>query len=166
MTPPFPPPYSDVRHALDDVRAADLLVSCNATATTLGSAMAAELPILLGVSSVGVSSLTALAEQPAAPLGSRVRNWVRRNVPLPPLRAYPLSLYSFLTPVMRDNPCYAALTECELLDAKKFTATARALLYDEERREAVRTEQRHLGQQIRQLPSGRSRYLSLLAPRR
>lgn len=148
------------------LRAADLLLSCNATATTLGSAMAAELPILLGVSSVGGSSLAEVAAQAPAPLGSRVRNWVRRNVPLPPLRAYPLSLYSFLAPVMRDNPCYAALTECELLDAKRFTATARALLYDEERQAAVRTEQRRLCHQIRQLPSGRSRYLSLLARRR
>lgn len=148
------------------LRAADLLLSCNATATTLGSAMAAELPILLGMSSLGGSSLPELAARAPAPLASRVRGWVRRNVPLPPLCAYPLSLYSFLTPVMRDNPCYAALTACELLDAKGFTATAKALLYDEDRRAAVRAAQRRLCERIRQLPSGRARYLSLLAPRR
>jgi hypothetical protein len=149
------------------LRAADLLLSCNAAATTLGSAMAAELPILLGVSSVGGSSLSELVERSPAPLVGWVRDWVRRHVPLPPLRAYPLSLYSFLTPILRDNPCYEPLTQVELLDAEGFAAAARALLYDQERQAAVREGQRRLTQQIRRrLPSGRSRYLSLLSQRR
>lgn len=144
------------------LRAADLLLSCNAAATTLGSAIAAELPILLGVNSIGGSSLAELAGKAPAPLIARVRDWAGRHLPLPPLRAYPLSLYSFLAPVLRDNPCYEALTPVELLDAEGFTAAARALLYEQERRAAVQQGQRRLAQRIHRLPSGRARYLSLL----
>jgi hypothetical protein len=142
--------------------AADLLLSCNAAATTIGSALAVELPILLGVNSCGGESLTEVSAAAAAPLVNRVRDWVQKNLPLPRLRAYPLSLYSFLTPVLHANPCYGALTAVELLDAEVFTAAARSLLYDPEQRASAQETQRQLVQKIRQLPSGRSRYQALL----
>lgn len=137
--------------------AADLLLSCNAAATTLGSAIAAELPVLLGSCAGGGS--------PAA-LTPRVRDWLQRHAPLPPLRAYPLSLDRFLAPVLRENPCYEALSAVELLDADAFTAAARALLYDEARRDAAQAAQRSLAARIRRLPSALTRYRTLLATRR
>lgn len=141
---------------------ADLLLSCNAAATTLGSALAAGLPVLLGTSSARGDSVAAVATAASFPLTSRVADWVARTLPLRPFRAYPLSLYDFLTPVLRDNPCYAALTTVELLDAGAFTAACAALLFDPAYRADQIAKMAQLCELIRKLPSAGERYLSLL----
>jgi len=142
--------------------AADLLLTGNAAATTLGSALAAGLPVLLGVNSVRGDSVEAVTNAAHFPLLPRVKDWVARTLPLRRFRAYPLSLYDFLTPVLRDNPCHQALTSVELLDAEAFTTACQSLLMDAEHRADRIAKMALLCERIRKLPSARERYLSLL----
>jgi hypothetical protein len=121
--------------------AADLLVSWNAAATTLGTAIAARLPVLL---------LSAEAGLP----GEGV-----------PLYAAPLSLAAPLRQNIEGNPLYAApgpLRRAELLDDAAVLAAADALLFDEAAFAAARAAQGTYQALVEALPSGVERLRACL----
>lgn len=113
--------------------AADLLVSWNAAATSLGTAIAARLPVLLLHAEAGLPGEAA------------------------PLYAAPLSLASPLRQNIAGNPLYAApgpLRRAELLDEAAVLSAAGALLWDEAAAAAAREAQGRYQAQVEALPSG------------
>jgi len=115
------------------VACADLLLGFNAAATSLATAVAARVPILLGLTR-------------------------RRWNGAPPLRAWPLSLEKFLAPLMAGNPYYDAMRIADPLDAGAWIAAARELLDDPT---ALRARQEAYAARVSTLPSGAERLLTL-----
>lgn len=124
--------------AFDDlVGAADVLVSFNAAATSLGTAL-----------SLGVPTALCTARDPGG--ASR------------PLWAWPLSLDGVLAPTLRDNPFYDTMSRLDPGCADEMVAGLRALLFDAELRDARRAAQASYRAAVSQLPGGADRLLEVL----
>jgi len=139
------------------VAAADLLLGFNAVATSLATAVAAGVPILLGMTELQASIL-----EEAKGFSPSVRAWIAAHLPLPRLRAWPLSLDGFLSPALAGNPLYRALRVADPLDEDGFIAACRELLFDEAAAAALRHREEQYRQQVASLPSATERFLSLL----
>jgi hypothetical protein len=122
------------------VAASDLLVSVNAVATSLATAIAARVPIVLGQTAGGA-------------IGDLV---------VPPLRAWPLGLARLLGPTVADNPFYGAMRIADPLDAAGFGEACRALLFDAAAADAARAAAAAYHARVAQLPSGAAQLLALL----
>jgi hypothetical protein len=139
---------ADRLHDLMD--AADLLLSLNTTATTGLTATASGLPTVVVMNSHGGSAdeLAAVVRDASPAL----RAWLAEAAPLHPFRLWPLGLYSFLTPILRDNPFADTFRQVELLDEDAMAETCRALLFDESAAAAARSLQAQYRESIRSLP--------------
>jgi len=105
--------------------AADLCVTLNAAATTISSAIALDLPVVLGINSHSGQTAESLAMHVESP---RTRAMLPRLAPLMPFAVWPLGLHTFLAPVLRDNPYLDAVSTVELLDEDAFVSTCQRLL--------------------------------------
>ncbi|MCE9573769.1 MAG: DUF6365 family protein [Deltaproteobacteria bacterium] len=123
------------------IAAADLLLSVNAVATSLATAVAASVPIVLGQSAARVDD----------ELGA-----------LPPLRAWPLGLDGVLAPTIAGNPFYDAMAIADPLAPGALTAACAALL-EPAAAEAMRARQAAYRARVAALPSGADQVLALIA---
>jgi hypothetical protein len=130
------------------VAAADLLLTLNAAATTISTAIAARLPVLLAVHD----------RVPAAP-GPLVARFLAGAPPLRPLRAWPGGMAAFIGRTLADNPYLDAVTTVELLDETALLSAARALLFDPAAADEARGRQERYAALVAALPTGRDRYV-------
>jgi hypothetical protein len=151
-----PQPVAAFERAL---RAADALLSLNASATTTVSAAAADRPVVTLVND---------DEGPAEGLDARlpggvdpeVAAWAEAHLPLPAFRMWPLSMARALGPVLRDNPWTPLLGVAPILDARAVAdALGRALL-DDAARDALAEARARYVDQVRALPTGAERVLA------
>lgn len=132
--------------------ASDLLLSFNIAATTVMAALAAQVPVLIGsLSDVSAIPDTASAQTFAARAGS-----------LYPFRAWPLSLYHLLSPVLHGNPYLDAVRNIEVLDEAAFTGALSELL-SPDGATAQRQRQARYVETVRALPTPLARFNAALA---
>jgi hypothetical protein len=138
------------------VSAADLLLSLNAAATTISTAIAARLPVLLAVHD----------HVPAAP-GPIAARFLAGGPPLRPFRAWPYGMAAFIGRTLAGgNPYLDAVTSVELLDETALLAAARALLDDPAAADEARGRQERYAGIVAALPTGRERYLAAVSTAR
>ncbi len=134
------------------LQSADLQLSFNTGAVTSMSAIAAGVPVLLGINSYAARTLDQLlALLPQAP-SAGFTEMLRELVPVYPFRLWPQGYHHFLAPLMRDNPCQQALRTVEVLEEQSLVETCHALLFDQKERETVRAGQNAYCRQVRALP--------------
>jgi hypothetical protein len=136
------PRYRFLRHVdlgrFDELLAAsDLLLTLNVAATTIGTALAARVPVLA--------------------LGS-----AGRHPDVHPFRVWPLGLAGFLAPVLAGNPYLDAIETAELLDGDATVAACRRLLHDPVARDAHLGRRDAYVATLSRLPSGADLFLSTL----
>jgi hypothetical protein len=131
--------------------AADLLLSFNFSATTIMSAIAGDVPVLLGVNSYAGSAddiATRLPERPSEAL----RVWLGQACPLPAFRVWPLGFHRYLAPLAKDNPYTTAFHTAEVLEEGAFVQDMRRLLFDDHARQALRASQAAYRRVVATLP--------------
>jgi len=116
------------------IGAADVVLSFNAAATSLASAI-----------SLGVPTALCAARDPA---GAAQTLW-----------AWPLSLEQILGPTVRDNPFYETMTLVDSLAGDELVSALRALLFDASVRDERRAAQARYRDAIATLPDGVDRLL-------
>lgn len=116
---------------------ADLLLSFNFSATTIATAIAAGIPIVLGVNS--------------------------RAGTFPRFRVWPLGLFKFLEPLAKNNPYTAAMDTLEIADEDVFVEKTRTLLFDDDARAELRERQSRYRAEVAKLPSAADLFESYLA---
>jgi hypothetical protein len=135
------------------VAAADLLLSFNVSSTVIGSAIAAGLPVLVGMNSRECRTVNgALAQLPGRP-SPMLRGWLRRAVPLHRFHLWPVGLFGFLSRVLARNPYRRAFRQVEVLEEETFVETCRALLFDPKVADAERERQAAYAELVRRLPT-------------
>jgi hypothetical protein len=79
--------------------------------------------------------------------------WLGRALPVYPFSLWPLGYWSFLGPLLRDNPYRAAVSVVELMDEAAFVETCRRLLFDGCARDLAIGRQHAYAEKVRGLPS-------------
>ncbi len=143
--------------------ASDLLLSFNFSATTIVSAIAAGLPVLLGVNSYQGVADDVAAQLPSPP-SAAVRAWLEQAAPIAAYRVWPLGLHRFLAPVATANPYLSAVDVLEVLEEQPFVATMRSLLFDDATRATKRTQQAAYVAEVQRLPSAADLVARYLGP--
>jgi hypothetical protein len=142
--------------------ASDLLLTFNFSATTIVSAIASGLPVLLGVNKYDGTADEVAARLPESPSPS-LRAWLKQASPVAPYKVWPLGLHRFLGPVSEDNPYTTAVRRLEVLEERPFVAAMRELLFDETARAKLREEQAAYCRVVAKLPKAAdlvARYLA------
>ncbi len=106
--------------------AVDLLLSFNFSATTIASAIAAGIPVVLGVN-------------------SHAGDFAR-------FRVWPLGLFKFLGPLAKNNPYTSALRTVEVTEKDAFVSAIERLLFEESARAEMRDAQAKYRAQVEALP--------------
>ena len=114
-----------------------------------------------------MTTLAATSEDEAErALGGRlapaVRAWIAANLPLHPMRAWPLGLDAVLRATLAENPFYTAMRIADPLDEGGFVAACDELLFDPGAASELRQRQDDYRQRVGSLPTGAERFLSLL----
>jgi hypothetical protein len=143
------------------VSATDLLLSANISATTIGKAMAARVPTLVLQNSVGGGSVEEIEQAIGKPLSGFTRGWVHASAPLYPFSLWPVGYYSFLKPVLRDNPYVGALDVVEMLDEEAVQNALTRLTKDRAAREEQLHRQAGYLARVNMCPSAAERVHSL-----
>ena len=141
--------------------AADLLLSLNAAATSIGTAITGGVPTLLLQNSVLSGPTAPVPTLHGKPLTALVRDFLR-TTPLHPFRIFPLSLYHFLAPAIPNNPYFETIDIVELLDQEAFTQRCLALLFSSAEQEAQRQRQQAYIKQVQSLPTGVEQFRTAL----
>lgn len=132
--------------------ASDLLLSFNFSATTIVSAVAAGVPVVLGINSYAGATADSIAQKLREPPTPELRAWLDEVAPLPAFRVWPLGLFRFLAPLARDNPYTSAIEIVETLDESAFLGAMEKLLFDEAARAAMRARQAAYCDEVAKLP--------------
>ncbi len=119
------------------VGAADVLLSFNAAATSLATAV-----------SLGVPTVLCTARDP--------------HGHAPPLWAWPLSLDEILAPTVRGNPFYETMAMVDLERDGELVRGLEALLFDVAIREQHQAAQERYRAMVRELPDGVARLLAMV----
>jgi Family of unknown function (DUF6365) len=134
----------------DLMDAADLLLSLNTTATTGLAATAIGLPAVVLVNSHSGSAEEVAAAVPHA--SPALRAWLAEAAPLHPFRLWPLGLFSFLAPILQDNPFADTFRQVELIDEDAIADACGSLLFDEAAAAAARDRQALYRERVGSLP--------------
>jgi hypothetical protein len=116
---------------------ADLLLSFNFSATTIATAIAAGIPIVLGVNT--------------------------RAGALARFRVWPLGLFKFLEPLAKNNPYTSAMETLEIADDDAFVETTKKLLWGDDARAELRERQSRYRDEVAKLPSAADLFESYLS---
>jgi hypothetical protein len=118
--------------------AVDLVLTFNVSSTVIGTAIASQVPVLLGINS-------------------------RERRTLPPFYLWPTGLYRFMSQVLAKNPYTEVFRSVEVLDKRAFLQSSNELLFDERVRDAAREKQAAYVERVARLPAAADwvdRYLS------
>jgi hypothetical protein len=115
-----------------------------------------------------MTALAAASEDEAeralgARLAPAVRAWIAANLPLHPMRAWPLGLDTLLRATLAKNPFYSAMRIADPLDEDGFVTACSELLFEPAAAAALRQRQVDYQHRVGALPTGPERFLSLLA---
>ena len=135
------------------LQSADLQLSFNTGAVTSMSAIAAGVPVLLGINSYAARTLDQLLSLLPSPVSAGFVETLEELVPVYPFRLWPQGYHRFLAPLMAGNPCEQALRTVEVLEEQHLAEACQALLFDEKERQAVRAGQDSYRRQVQLLPS-------------
>ena len=138
--------------------AADALLSLNVPATSLAAAIAAGTPSVVLVNSGRGDTLEEIVASANHPLADDIRAWIGDVLPLRPFRVCPVGLYSFLEPVLANNPFREAFEEVQLLDLDGAAAALTTLLEDAGARARMKVRQAAYREQIQKLPTAAERF--------
>lgn len=142
--------------------AADLLLSFNATGVSTVTAIAAGLPVLLGMNSHRGKTVDEVAAALAAPPSAPLREWLAAVVPVYPFLLWPLGLFDFLSPVLQGNPYVEALCRVEILEEDAFQEAGHGLLFDPTVAGELRSRQHAYCRKVAELPSPADVFLASL----
>ena len=131
--------------------ASDALLSFNASATSLSTALALGIPTCLCTA----ASYERDPRFRALELPSIIIGWNP-----PPIWAWPLSLDAVLGEMVRDNPFYTTMARADAFHGEALVATLRALVFDDAERERIRSAQAAYRQVVAALPSGADRVIA------
>ncbi|MEY9748894.1 hypothetical protein ABIF65_008268 [Bradyrhizobium japonicum] len=110
--------------------ASDLLLTANASASTVTKAISSRIPVLVVQNSCRAETF----DDAAGWLGTRATSfteaWLRDAVPLYPFRLWPIGFFEVMEDVVRRNPYWDSVVVCELLDERNFVSQIRSLLFD------------------------------------
>ncbi len=151
-------PQAEFRRVL---AAADLLLCFNLSATAIATAIASEIPVVVGVSSYAGTADEVRARLPGPP-SRLVDQWLQAAAPLHRFRAWPYGYYSLMAPVLADNPYLDAVRVCEVLEEVPFLETCGQLLSDPRARERERARQAAYRAIVARLPSAADRVAAWL----
>jgi hypothetical protein len=128
------------------LRAADTFLSFNLTASTVGSAIAARLPVMMGT----CSRLLSPDGTTATP---RMRRWLAKYAPLHPFHVWPCGFHGFLAPLLDNNPYTGTFASVEVIDDAAFVETLNRMLDDSAFADGLRDRQERYASRVRRLPS-------------
>jgi hypothetical protein len=134
--------------------AADAILSMNIAATTVTRAVMAGVPamVLGNRFSIADEEDAEKAEAEVGGFSPVVREQLPGAMPLYPFRLWPLSYYTFLTPLLTDNPFSGAVSPAEILDEQAVTGGLTRLLYDQQTRSQALARQSAYADRVRALP--------------
>ncbi|MCE9574199.1 MAG: DUF6365 family protein [Deltaproteobacteria bacterium] len=132
--------------------AGDLLLSLNLSATTVGAAIANQLPVVIATNSFAGTPDEIAAALPSPP-SPEVRRWLALKPSHQRFRVWPLGLHDFLGPVFAGNPYCATFASAEVLDLPGLRQTCAQLLFEPAVADAQRQHQQAYARQVRALPS-------------
>lgn len=138
------------QHVLGSV---DLYLSLNVSATTMSTAIASGIPVVVVQNSCAAQNVDEACAWATFPLSDRVRTWLEQTTPLYPFSMFPLGFFRFLAPVLVDNPYCQAFHTVELLDEEGCKSTCNALLFDRGAREALLQAQAQYTALVHKLPT-------------
>jgi len=136
------------------VAASDLFLTLNLVGTTLSTAIAAGLPMIVVSNSISANSIEEAAAKMNFPLSEAAFNWMNSTLPIYPFVAWPIGYYRLVAPLLVGNPFCTTYRSTEFLDEESFLRACWELLYDQEKREAIIQAQRNYSEIVRGLPSG------------
>jgi hypothetical protein len=131
----------------------DLFLSANISATTVGRAVAGDVPVLVVQNSCRAETIDEAEAVTGKRLSPWLREWVESVLPLYPFVVWPLGYAEFLKPLLCDNPFCRALNVVELLDEQRYVETLRQLLFDAEARRAAIERQMEYSAEVRKIPT-------------
>jgi hypothetical protein len=111
------------------VRAADALLSFNLTSSTVASAIAARLPVIMGTCSTASHGA------------------------LHPFHIWPGGFHAFLEPLLKRNPYRQAIESVEVLDEAAFVEALKRVLFDATAADHLRERQARYEERVRRLPA-------------
>lgn len=119
--------------------AADLVLSLNVGATTLGRAVTSGIPSIALTNRYAVPDETAArqVEERLGGFSDTVRDWLAGMLPLHKFRMWPLGFHDFLEPILTANPYTEAFATLELLDEPAVVSGIEQALYDPGTRERM-----------------------------
>ena len=146
--PPLTP--NDFDRVLNSV---DMVLSVNVSATTIGRAIVAGVPVLIVKNSYAATTVEELEAVSESPISPSVRTWLEKALPIFPFSMWPLGFWHFLKPLLEDNP-YSSVTDIvELTDESAFLEAARRLLFDTAKRDQAIQRQASYVNLVKQLPT-------------
>jgi len=144
------------------MNSADLLLSTNASASTVSRSIFSKLPVIVLQNSCKADSL----EEALAWLGSRrteaVEKWLGTALPIYPFSLWPIGFFNLMSPLIRSNPYWEALEPVEWLDKTAFQSSMTGLLFDQARGDRLRERQEYFCRRVSELPTAASALVSLM----
>jgi Family of unknown function (DUF6365) len=131
----------------------DLFLSANISATTIGRAIAAGVPVLVVQNSCRADTVEGAEEWIGRAVSEHLKAWLHRSVPLYPFSLWPLGYWQFLKPLLQDNPYREALEVVELTDEAQCIEQCRLLLFDAAARDRTLGRHAAYASKARSLPT-------------
>lgn len=142
--------------------AADLLASFNAAATSLSTAVAAGVPVVLGTTNCRAKTWEDVALALSDWQHPTLRAAVEAALPLTPLRAWPLALKRVLDRSMVGNPFYDTMSQVDPFNPRQMFERCRQLLDSSSASDDVRHRQAKYRERVYALPAGDDVLMSML----
>ncbi len=131
----------------------DLFLSVNISARSIAHSIVNHVPVLVLKNSFMLYHTDELESSLLHNLEGSVLQWLKIALPLYPFYMWPLGFYSFLNPVMKDNPYLDAIKTVEILDQNNILQSINDLLFDQTQYNIMRNNQQKYIEILDGLPS-------------
>lgn len=131
----------------------DLFLSINISARSITHSIVNHVPVLVLQNSFMLNHSTEFIPIQTDEPKSYVMQWLEATIPLYPFYMWPLGFYSFLNPVMKNNPYLNAIKTEEILDMECVLKSINNLLFDETHRKNMLLNQQNYIEILEKLPS-------------
>jgi hypothetical protein len=147
-------PPVDAKRFQTIVSTTDLFLTLNLVGTTLSTAIAAKLPMVVVSNSHRIVSMDeALAKIPPNP-SQGLMNWLHAALPIYPFLAWPIGYQRLVSPLLENNPFCNTYRSVEMFEEDDFMRACSELLFDQTKREAMKKAQQDYEELVRTLPRG------------
>lgn len=131
----------------------DLFLSVNVSARSIAHAIVNYVPVLVLNNSFLVNDQEQVNMAQLPDLNGFVLQWLESVLPLYPFYMWPLGFYSFLKPVLKDNPYLDAVLTVEVLDENSILQSINNLLFNQKHQDIMRHNQQVYLEMQDKLPS-------------